>query len=110
MLADKMNTQNDLFDAIYAIATGVVESKNFDITKECKIVEIYTDSNGNRTGIYKVKSQNATYDAYAKKGENYYTGELVYVQIPNGDFNAQKFILGRKTDEENGKVCRGQRH
>ena len=103
MLADKMNTQNDLFDAIYAIATGVVESKNFDITKECKIVEIYTDSKGNRTGIYKVKSQNATYDAYAKKGENYYTGELVYVQIPNGDFNAQKFILGRKTDEENGK-------
>ena len=103
MLADKMNTQNDLFDAIYAIATGVVESKNFDITKECKIVEIYTDSKGNRTGIYKVKSQNATYDAYAKKGENYYTGELVYVQIPNGDFNAQKFILGRKTDEDNGK-------
>ena len=94
MLADKMNTQNNLFDAIYAIATGVVESKNFDITKECKIVEIYTDSKGNRTGIYKVKSQNATYDAYAKKGENYYTGELVYVQIPNGDFNAQKFILG----------------
>lgn len=103
ILADKMNTQNDLFDAIYAIATGVVESKNFDITKECKIVEIYTDSRGNRTGIYKVKSQNATYDAYAKKGENYYTGELVYVQIPNGDFNAQKFILGRKTDEDNGK-------
>lgn len=103
ILADKMNTQNDLFDAIYAIATGVVESKNFDITKECKIVEIYTDSKGNRTGIYKVKSQNATYDAYAKKGENYYTGELVYVQIPNGDFNAQKFILGRKTDEDNGK-------
>lgn len=102
-LADKMNTQNDLFDAIYAIATGVVESKNFDITKECKIVEIYTDSKGNRTGIYKVKSQNATYDAYAKKGENYYTGELVYVQIPNGDFNAQKFILGRKTDEDSGK-------
>lgn len=102
-LADKMNTQNDLFDAIYAIATGVVESKNFDITKECKIVEIYTDSKGNRTGIYKVKSQNATYDAYAKKGENYYTGELVYVQIPNGDFNAQKFILGRKTDEDGGK-------
>lgn len=103
MLADKMNTQNDLFDAIYAIATGVVESKNFDITKECKIVEIYTDSKGNRTGIYKVKSQNATYNAYAKKGENYYTGELVYVQIPNGDFNAQKFILGRKTDEDGGK-------
>lgn len=103
MLADKMNTQNDLFDAIYAIATGVVESKNFDITKECKIVEIYTDSKGNRTGIYKVKSQNAVYDAYAKKGENYYTGELVYVQIPNGDFNAQKFILGRKTAEDDGK-------
>lgn len=103
MLADKMNTQNDLFDAIYTIATGVIESKNFDITKECKIVEVYTDSRGNRTDVYKVKSQNATYDAYAKKGETYYSGDLVYVQIPNGDFDAQKFILGRKTDEDNGK-------
>lgn len=103
MLADKMNTQNDLFDAIYTIATGVIESKNFDITKECKIVEVYTDTSGNRTGVYKVKSQNATYDAYAKKGETYYSGELVYVQIPNGDFNAQKFILGRKTDDDTGK-------
>lgn len=103
MLADKMNTQNALFDAIYAIATGVIESKNFDITKECKIVEVYTDTSGNRTGVYKVKSQNATYDAYAKKGEIYYSGELVYVQIPNGDFNAQKFILGRKTEDDNGK-------
>lgn len=101
-LADKISTQNDLFDAIYAIATGVVESKNFDITKEGKIVEVYTDSNGNRTGVYKIKSQDATYDAYAKKGENYYSGELVYVQIPNSDFNAQKFILGRKTDEDSG--------
>ena len=100
VLADKMNTQNDLFDAIYTIATGVIESKSYDITKECKIVEIYTDTKGNRTNIYKVKSQDATYDAYAKKGETYYLNEIVYVQIPNGDFNEQKFIIGRKTSED----------
>ena len=99
LVADKMNTQNDLFDAIYTIAEGVISSKKFDITKECKIVEIYTDSKGNRTGIYKVKSQDAVYDAYAAKGDEYYTNEVVYVQIPNGDFNAQKFILGRKVDD-----------
>jgi hypothetical protein len=99
-MADKMSTQNDLFDAIYAIASGVVDSKSYDITKECKIVEVYTDDKGSRTGVYKVKCQNATYDAYAKKGEIYYVDDYVYVQIPNGDYNQQKFILGKKSNSD----------
>lgn len=95
-----MNTQNDLFDAIYTIATSVVESKNFDITKECKIVAMYTNADGNSTGVYQVKSQDAVYEVYAANGETYDIGDIVYVQIPNGDYDAQKFILGRKIDEE----------
>jgi len=58
--------QNDLFDAIYTIVTGVVSKQNFDITKECKIIEVYLDDKGARTGVYKVKSQDAVFDAYAK--------------------------------------------
>lgn len=94
------NLQNDLFDAIYTIVTGVVSKQNFDITKECKIIEVYLDDKGARTGVYKVKSQDAVFDAYAKQGEVYNAGQQVYVQIPNGDFNLQKFIIGLKINTE----------
>ena len=94
------NLTNDLFDAIYTIVTGVVSKQNYDITKECKIIEVYLDDKGARTGVYKVKSQDAIFDAYAKQGEVYSTNQKVYVQIPNGDFNAQKFIIGLKINTE----------
>ena len=74
-----------------------------DSTKECKIVEAYTDAKGNKTGVYKVKSQDAVYDAYAKQGDIYYVGETVYVQIPNSDYNLQKFINGRKVAADDNK-------
>lgn len=94
------NLTNDLFDAIYTIVTGVVSKQNYDITKECKIIEVYLDDKGARTGVYKVKSQDAVFDAYAKQGEVYNASQQVYVQIPNGDFNAQKFIIGLKINTE----------
>ena len=94
------NLTNDLFDAMYTIVTGVVAQQNYDITKECRIIEVYLDDKGARTGIYKVKSQDAVYDAYARQGEVYSTGQNVYVQIPNGDFNSQKFIIGLKINTE----------
>lgn len=94
------NLTNDLFDAIYTIVTGVVSKQNYDITKECKIIEVYLDDKGARTGVYKVKSQDAIFDAYAKQGEVYSINQKVYVQIPNGDFNAQKFIIGLKINTE----------
>lgn len=58
---------------------------------------------GNKTGVYKVKSQDAVYDAYAKQGDNYYVGETVYVQIPNSDYDLQKFITGRKVAADDNK-------
>ena len=94
------NLTNDLFDAIYTIVTGVVSKQNYDITKECKIIEVYLDDKGARTGVYKVKSQDAVFDAYAKQGEVYSASQQVYVQIPNGDFNVQKFIIGLKINTE----------
>lgn len=94
------NLTNDLFDAMYTIVTGVVAQQNYDITKECRIIEVYLDDKGARTGVYKVKSQDAVYDAYARQGEVYSTGQNVYVQIPNGDFNSQKFIIGLKINAE----------
>ena len=49
-MSDKQDVQNSLFKAISTIATKIVENKNFDETKECTIIEVYLDNNGNKTG------------------------------------------------------------
>lgn len=100
MADNNSSLTNDLFEAMYTIVTGVVAQQKYDITKECKIIEVYLDDKGKRTGVYKVKNQDAVYDAYAKQGDIYSAGQNVYVQIPNGDFNQQKFIIGLKIDTE----------
>lgn len=93
---------NELFEAIYTIVTGVVSKQNYDITKEGRIIEAYTDNNtGALTGIYKVKFQDAIFDAYAQNGAIYAVDQQVYVQIPNGDYDSQKFIIGKKVDLDN---------
>ena len=94
-----VDMQDTLFGAMYEIARGVIAQQEYDITKECQIIEVYLDSKGERTGVYKVKHQNATYDAYAQQGDIYSLDQWVYVQIPNGDYNNNKFIVGQKVNK-----------
>lgn len=46
-----------------------------------------------------VESDEAKFEAYATGTNTYYANDIVYVTIPGGDFTRQKFIIGRKTDE-----------
>lgn len=94
------NITTDLFDAIYTIVSGVVSRQNYDITKECRVIEAYTNDAGERTNVYKVKSQDAIFDAYARQGDVYSVDQWVYVLIPNGDFKQQKFITGIKVNSD----------
>lgn len=86
---------------MYTIAKGVVAQQNFDVTKDCKIIEAYTDNKGVKTGVYKVKSQDAVFDAYAQQNTEYFVNQIVYVSIPNGDYDNDKFIVGQKIDKDN---------
>lgn len=86
---------------MYTIAKGVVAQQNFDVTKDCKIIEAYTDNKGVKTGVYKVKSQDAIFDAYAQQNTEYFVNQMVYVSILNGDYDNDKFIIGQKIDKDN---------
>lgn len=66
-----------------------------DCTVEATVVDVSEKSDG----VYTVQSEGARFKAYAIAG-SYYTNEQVLVSIPNGDYNNQKFILGRKTDDD----------
>ena len=67
----------------------------FDKTIECKIVSVEKKA----SGIYMVQSDEAKFEAYVSNSNTYYVNDIVYVTIPGGDYTRQKFIVGRKTDE-----------
>lgn len=95
-----LNVQEELLNAMYTIAKGVVAQQNYDETKVCKVVEAYTDNKGVKTGVYKVQSQDAIFDALAQQGAEYFVNQMVYVSILNGDYDNDKFIVGQKVDKD----------
>lgn len=81
------------------IANSSVDKVKFDSTIECTI----TDATDKLIGKYKVKNESyAEFYAYSQI-TTYNKGDKVYVQIPKGDYNSTKFIVGKKTDKNEDK-------
>ena len=53
------------------------------------------------TGEYVVTCNGGKFSAFTRNGEEYKTNELVYISVPQGDFNNKKFILGRASTRGN---------
>lgn len=90
---------NNLFEAIGTIAEGTVKKYQYDQTVEAKIVSTALK----KEGKYRVDYSGQIFDAYAQEGASYYDKEVVYVHVPRGDFSKQKYIIGRKVDEDDGQ-------
>ena len=81
------------------IANSSVDKVKFDSTIECIII----DATDKLIGKYKVKNESyAEFYAYSQI-TTYNEGDKVYVQIPKGDYNSTKFIVGKKTDKNEDK-------
>ena len=79
--------------AIDTVVKGAIRDLKYDQTIEA----IVTSSAKAADGVYTVKSENASFEAYSTS--RYYVNDTVYVMIPQGDFSKQKFITGRKVDQ-----------
>ena len=89
---EKVNLyQEAILGSIEAYYNEKSKYNQYDVTVEATV----TDVNRKPNGIYRVKSTNAEFDAYATAG-SYYKNDIVLVQIPNGDYKNPKYILGRK--------------
>ena len=81
------------------IANSSVDKVKFDSTIECTII----DTTDKLIGKYKVKNESyAEFYAYSQI-TTYNKDDKVYVQIPKGDYNSTKFIVGKKTDKNEDK-------
>lgn len=89
-----------LFEAIDLITSKQVNAMNFDKTLICTIESVENAKNG----IYRVTDGVSHFKAYSDSEVKYTSGLKVYVQVPNGDMNNQKIIIGKYVSDTNEYV------
>ena len=93
-----ITTQNDVTNALttamQAIAESNVRSKEATLVVEAEVVEVIDEG----LGTYRVKYLGNKFDATTAHTEiTYEIGDMVYVIIPNGNFDKNKVILSPVT-------------
>lgn len=86
-----MALADDLFQSIDTIISARIAKLPYDQTIECEIINADEASKG----MYKIKYQNAYFDA-TSQCTTYQVGDRVYVQIPQNDYKQDKIILNKK--------------
>lgn len=81
--------------AVDTIVSKRLEEVKFDQTILCTII----DNSKKSQGVYTVSNGSVSFEAYSTV-TNYSEKTNVYVQIPNGDWNEQKIIIGKKTSKD----------
>ena len=89
-------TQEILCQVITQIVQSELKGIKYDKTVKCTI----SDDSGAAYGYYKVSEGANEYVAYARENETYKNGDVVYITIPNGDYDEQKFIMGKGFDND----------
>ena len=83
-------------EAVDTIIAKRLDGISYDQTVLCSIVD---DTNKSQ-GVYTVQRDNIKFEAYSTNTE-YNKNDNVYVQIPEGDQNQDKFIIGKKINSSN---------
>lgn len=88
-----------LCEAMDMVATKIIQNIKYDTTKLYTII----DNSLAHEGKYKVGNAEVTFYAFTPNLKDFYEkDEQVYVCIPEGDYNQQKIIVGRKMDQIEG--------
>ena len=96
-MSNELKDYGQLFcEAVDTIVKERLSGIKFDSTILCTIV----DDKDKAQGKYVVSYSDAKFEAYAMGETRYNKNNNVYVQIPGGDWNEQKFIIAKKTNEE----------
>lgn len=90
------SVQQNLLKAMEVMSTQSLKEVSFDKTVLCTI----ENNDDKKDGKYKVSDGTTTYTAYSSV-TNYNVGTAVYVTIPEGNYNNQKIIIGKKTTTDN---------
>lgn len=86
-----MNYSDILCESVKIIGESLLEGLAFDKTIECTII----DDSLRQQGAYTVSDGSVSFTAYSEN-TSYRTNNVVYITIPNGDYDNDKIITGKK--------------
>ena len=88
------NISDNILGAMAIVGESIVNSISFDKTISCTI----TNDEKREQGEYEVSNGTTKFYAYSSN-DNYRKDDVVYVTIPEGNYDNQKIIIGKKTSE-----------
>ena len=91
--------ENQILEAIETVANGIVSKIKFDQTILCTI----TNDEKRKKGIYEVTDGTSTFEA-CSNDDSYREDMIVYVLIPQGDYENQKTIIGKYVDDPSSAI------
>lgn len=91
--------ENQILGAIETVANGIVSKLKFDQTILCTI----TNDKKKKKGIYEVTDGTSTFEACADD-DSYTKDTVVYVLVPQGDYENQKTIIGKYVDDTSSAI------
>lgn len=91
--------ENQILEAIETVANGIVSKIKFDQTILCTI----TNDEKRKKGIYEVTDGTSTFEA-CSNDDSYREDMIVYVLIPQGDYENQKTIIGKYVDDTSSAI------
>lgn len=86
--------QDKLLEAMSIVSSQLISSIPYDKTITCTII----DDSKKSTGEYRVTTGDATFEAYSSD-TSLKKDDVVYVTIPEGNYDNQKIIQGKKTSQ-----------
>ena len=90
---------SQILEAVETVAAGIVSKIKFDQTILCTII----NDEKKKDGIYEVSDGSSTFTA-TSGDTNYSKDMVVYVLIPQGDYENQKTIVGKYVDDSGSAV------
>ena len=94
-----MNYEDNFIESFSAL----ISSNNNGLKNDLTIIGVITKEGANE-GEYYISYQGAEYLVYSTAGTSFRKNDRVYVTVPQGDYNLQKFILGKEKNGDNDVV------
>ena len=99
-----MELMSQYIEAILSSTELTAENKVKALEADKTIIGTIADDSDWENGRYLCSYQNGTLYAYAIRNEHYEKNTVVYISVPQGDFDKQKFIIGKQVDVDKNEV------
>lgn len=104
MSASTLELMTEYTKAMFASSQMAAEDKLKALRADKTIIGVVVNDTDWENGRYLCSYQNGTLYAYAIRDEHYEVNTVVYIQVPQGDFDSQKFIIGKQVDTNENEV------